>query len=178
MAAEFLRKHPDIADDKTQLSRETLTDQLALIFNSNTVLTSRGELFPGGAQADSYYEDAPFLQGSPESVTPGSELLVEILAALGQSFDTIPSYSVALLASLDVDQIIDSPATMLSFEADELEMIGQALTVVLDVPSLVTSTTSTSSTLAPRPPSQQSRPSFPRGPLRAQPTRIQHRWPL
>ncbi len=135
--AELLTEYPEIAEQKTSLSRGQMTFLLGLVYNSNTVFEGRGEtLYPGGAvDAATIWEDGP-ASLYREFPTMAPPVLAEILANLGvdaasapdMNDDGVPDFTTELLELLVIDQIVDTPESPLTGEG--LLMIGEeALTV-------------------------------------------------
>jgi hypothetical protein len=91
----------------TPASRISMTNFLALFFNSTTVLESRSDLFPGGSKQFASYPEWGFGYDPGPGATPGSDLLVALLDELGIEIDR-PNYDEALVRALVLDEILDS----------------------------------------------------------------------
>lgn len=135
--AELLAEYPEIAAQKTSLSRSQLTFLLGQVYNSSTVFDSRGEgLYPGGnVDAATMWEDGPASQYR-EFQTIAPPVLGEILANLGipasgapdLNDDGIPDFTTGLLDLLVVDQIIDTPESRLT--GDTVQLLGEEVLTI------------------------------------------------
>jgi hypothetical protein len=106
VTAQMLRGYPEQVGT-TALSRVSMTNFLALFFNSRTVLESRGELWPGGSEHATSWFEQDFVSGEGPGTSPGSDLLVALLDELGVAINR-PNYDEALVQALVIDEILDS----------------------------------------------------------------------
>ncbi len=135
--AELLAEYPEIAEQKSSLSRSQMTFLLGLAYNSLTVFEGRGDaLYPEGAVDEAtVWDDGPAGQYR-QFTTAAPPMLSAMLANLGIDFSTapdlnddgVPDYTSELLELLVLDEIIDAPESRLNGEI--MQALGEeALTL-------------------------------------------------
>lgn len=135
--AELVAEYPEVAEQKSSLSRSQMTFLLGLAYNSHTVFEGRGDsLYPEAAiEAATVWDDGPASQYRQfTSIAP--PMLSEMLAILGinassapdMNDDGVPDFTSDLLELLVIDEMIDTPESRLT--GGIMQVVGEeALTL-------------------------------------------------